>query len=146
MPDAAAGDRVRGGRPDPAVAEEIQLPDVHALQRREERAGIAAVARHHQTALGVDGLDRESLLFQECPDLVEDQIGTVGDEAGEKVLADYGVSSIPATFLIGPDGRVIARGMRGEGIKDAGVSAQVHLAQFNAAYRLFLNLLEAPRA
>jgi hypothetical protein len=43
----------------------------------------------------------------------------VGDEAGEKVLTDCGVSSIPASFLIGPDGRVIARGMRGDAIRDA---------------------------
>jgi peroxiredoxin len=43
----------------------------------------------------------------------------VGDEAGQRVLEDYGVDSIPATFLIGPDGKVIARGIRGEAIKRA---------------------------
>lgn len=43
----------------------------------------------------------------------------VGDAEGSKVLKDYGVSEIPATFLIGPDGKVIAKGMRGDGIKGA---------------------------
>jgi peroxiredoxin len=45
--------------------------------------------------------------------------GFVGDEAGSKVVKDYGVAAIPATFLIGPDGKVIAKGMRGEGITRA---------------------------
>jgi hypothetical protein len=43
----------------------------------------------------------------------------VGDDAGQRVLEDYGVDSIPATFLIDPDGKVIARGIRGESIKRA---------------------------
>jgi thiol-disulfide isomerase/thioredoxin len=43
----------------------------------------------------------------------------VGDEAGEQVLEDYGASSIPATYLIGPDGKIIARGMRGDAIIQA---------------------------
>jgi thiol-disulfide isomerase/thioredoxin len=45
--------------------------------------------------------------------------GFVGDEAGEHVLEDYGADTIPATFLIGPDGTVIDRGMRGDAIKRA---------------------------
>ena len=31
----------------------------------------------------------------------------------------YGVSGIPAVFLIGPDGKVIARNLRGEAIESA---------------------------
>jgi hypothetical protein len=33
--------------------------------------------------------------------------------------AAYGVRAIPALFLIGPDGKVVDRGMRREGIKEA---------------------------
>jgi hypothetical protein len=36
----------------------------------------------------------------------------VGDEVGSQVLKDYGVSEIPATFLIGPEGKVLAKRMR----------------------------------
>jgi thiol-disulfide isomerase/thioredoxin len=43
----------------------------------------------------------------------------VGDAEGSRVLKGYGVSAIPATFLIGPDGKVIAKGVRGDEIKGA---------------------------
>lgn len=36
-----------------------------------------------------------------------------------RVVADYGVDSIPSIFLIGPDGRVVARDLRGPAIKAA---------------------------
>ena len=41
------------------------------------------------------------------------------EHEGGKVSQAYGVGTIPATFLIAPDGRVIAKGMRGEKIKEA---------------------------
>jgi enterochelin esterase-like enzyme len=43
----------------------------------------------------------------------------LGNAADSKVAKDYGVEAIPATFLIGPDGKVVAKGMRGEAIKAA---------------------------
>jgi len=38
---------------------------------------------------------------------------------GSSVTASYGVTSIPAVILVGPDGKVFARGLGGPGIKVA---------------------------
>jgi thiol-disulfide isomerase/thioredoxin len=38
-------------------------------------------------------------------------------EDGRKVLRDYGISAIPASFLIGPEGQILAKGMRGNDMK-----------------------------
>jgi thiol-disulfide isomerase/thioredoxin len=42
----------------------------------------------------------------------------LGGGAESSVARHYGVESIPATFLIGPDGKVIARDVRGEKLKE----------------------------
>ena len=39
------------------------------------------------------------------------------------VVAAYGATAIPATFLIGPDGNILARDLRGEKTKGAVVGA-----------------------
>jgi peroxiredoxin len=44
-------------------------------------------------------------------------IGFLGDWAKADLPDKYGVTGIPAIFLIGPDGKIIARNLRGENIK-----------------------------
>jgi Thioredoxin-like len=41
----------------------------------------------------------------------------LGAESRGQITRSYGVQSIPATFLIDPDGKIIAKGMRGKEIK-----------------------------
>ena len=45
--------------------------------------------------------------------------GFLGDWSGTKLPDSYGVSGIPSIWLIGPDGKVIAKDLRGKGIKQA---------------------------
>ena len=45
--------------------------------------------------------------------------GFLGDWSKADVPARFGVEGIPAIFLIGPDGKIIAKGLRGEEIKAA---------------------------
>ena len=45
--------------------------------------------------------------------------GFLGDWSDDKVTGTYGVYAIPSIFLIGPDGKVVAMGLRGAKIKDA---------------------------
>jgi thiol-disulfide isomerase/thioredoxin len=45
--------------------------------------------------------------------------GFLGKWSDSKVTPLYGVEGIPSIFLIGPDGKIIARELRGEAIKEA---------------------------
>jgi thiol-disulfide isomerase/thioredoxin len=45
--------------------------------------------------------------------------GSLGGRAGEPILAQLAISSVPAYFLIGPDGKLIHRGARLEEIDEA---------------------------
>jgi len=45
--------------------------------------------------------------------------GFLGDWAKSKVTPLYGVEGIPSIFLIGPDGKILAKELRGEAIKEA---------------------------
>jgi hypothetical protein len=45
--------------------------------------------------------------------------GFLGDWSKSDVPEHFGVEGIPAIFLIGPDGKIIARDLRGEAIKTA---------------------------
>jgi hypothetical protein len=44
-------------------------------------------------------------------------MGFLGDWSKTDLPAKYGVEGIPSIFLIGPDGKIIARDLRGETIK-----------------------------
>ena len=43
---------------------------------------------------------------------------SLGAGSESSAAKNYGVQTIPATFLIGPDGKIIATGMRGKQIKE----------------------------
>ncbi len=45
--------------------------------------------------------------------------GFLGDWSKASLPGEYGVDGIPALFLIGPDGKIAAKGMRGEDIQEA---------------------------
>ena len=45
--------------------------------------------------------------------------GFLGDWSKDTVTKDYSVRGIPSIFLIGPDGKIVAQNLRGEGIKAA---------------------------
>jgi peroxiredoxin len=52
--------------------------------------------------------------------------GFLGDWSKDKVTVNYGVFGIPAIFLIGPDGKVLANDLRGSKIKEAVAAALAH--------------------
>ncbi len=49
--------------------------------------------------------------------------GFLGDWSKDTVTKDYSVRGIPSIFLIGPDGKIMAQNLRGDGIKSAVGSA-----------------------
>ena len=52
--------------------------------------------------------------------------GFLGDWSKDKTAQIYGVYGIPALFLIGPDGKVLATDLRGSKIKEAVAAALAH--------------------
>jgi len=49
--------------------------------------------------------------------------GYVGGESYREIQEAYGIMTIPSIWLIGPDGKIIARDLRGEGITEAVAAA-----------------------
>ncbi|MGH7989060.1 MAG: TlpA family protein disulfide reductase, partial [Limisphaerales bacterium] len=49
--------------------------------------------------------------------------GFLGDWSKDKVTQNYGVYGIPAIFLIGPGGKILATDLRGDRIKEAVAAA-----------------------
>lgn len=63
------------------------------------------------------------------------------DRGDKSPLADdYGVSAIPASFLIGPDGKVLGRDLRGAALLDAVRKATAGLAPQRPASRDYFDL------
>tara|TARA_R110002073_G_scaffold49466_19_gene132090 strand:- start:7170 stop:8180 length:1011 start_codon:yes stop_codon:yes gene_type:complete len=75
--------------------------------------------RLEMIGLSVDqSIDLPQTLLEESPAAYRQ--GWVGDtQRHEKIFEAYGIQSIPSIWLIGPDGRIVARDLRGEALRDA---------------------------
>ena len=69
-------------------------------------------ARFAMISLSLDSDPAAPKRFARNRDLVWTQ-GFLGDWSNDKVTATYGVYGIPAIFLIGPDGKIVATDLRG---------------------------------
>jgi thiol-disulfide isomerase/thioredoxin len=92
----------------PCVAEIPHLQAVHDAFGRDPRFAILS--------LSVDESIEEPRSFQEKRNLPWSQAFLGGGVHGP-IPGSFGVRAIPALVLVGPDGRIVARGMRGEEIK-----------------------------
>jgi peroxiredoxin len=54
--------------------------------------------------------------------------GFLGDWSNDKITGTYGVFAIPSIFLIGPDGKILAAGLRGDRIKEAVATALLSIS------------------
>ena len=94
----------------PCLAEVPQLQAVYDAFGKDERFVLLSVS--------VDEKIAEPIRFQDKRQLPWKQAFLAGGLHGPKPGA-FGVIAIPAFVLVGPDGKIVARGMRGEGIKEA---------------------------
>ncbi len=92
----------------PCIAEIPQLQGVHDAFGADERFAILS--------LSVDEEIGEPKKFQETRKLPWSQAFLGGGIHGP-IPGTFGVRAIPAFVLVGPDGKIVARGMRGEDIK-----------------------------
>jgi RNA polymerase sigma factor (sigma-70 family) len=94
----------------PCIAELPQLQAVHDTFGNDKRFAILSVS--------VDEKIDEPRKFQETRKLPWTQAFLGGGIHGP-TPGKFGIRAIPAFVLVGPDGRIVARGMRGEEIKKA---------------------------
>jgi thiol-disulfide isomerase/thioredoxin len=92
----------------PCIEEIPQLQAIHDAFGRDERFTILS--------LSVDEKVDEPRRFQEKRKLPWPQ-SFLGAGIQGPVPASFGVRAVPAFVLIGPDGKIVAQGMRGEDIK-----------------------------
>ncbi|MCD0488979.1 AhpC/TSA family protein [Pedobacter sp. MC2016-14] len=86
--------------------------------RKENPNVVAAYKKYHDKGFEILGVSLDSNKEPWLKAIATDQLTWhhVSDLKGWKneAAALYGVSSVPASFLIGPDGKVIAKDLRGE--------------------------------
>ncbi len=104
----------------PCVAEMPTLEAVHKAFAGDPRLAMVS--------LSLDETPSDAATFVKSRKLKWHQ-ACVGPES--PIVADYGASAIPATFLIGPDGKILAKGLRGEAVVKAVAEA---LRQDEQAY------------
>ena len=90
----------------PCVAE---LPAIKAIH-----AEFAADPRFRVVSLSLDENEADLRRYATADKLDWPQ-ALVGPES--PIVAAYGATAIPATFLVGPDGRIIARDLRGDALR-----------------------------
>ena len=96
----------------PCVAEIPRLAEVHKAFAEDERFAMIG--------LSLDEEIQAPKKFVEGRGLPWDQ-GFLGSESS--VVRDYGVGAIPAIFLIDPDGKVVAKGLRGDKLEEVLIQA-----------------------
>ena len=94
----------------PCIGEIPQLQAVHEAFGKDERFAIVS--------LSVDEKIEEPRKFQKKRNLPWLQ-AFLGNGIHSAIPGSFGVEAIPAFVLIGPDGKIIDRGMRGADIKKA---------------------------
>jgi thiol-disulfide isomerase/thioredoxin len=92
----------------PCVAELPNLKAIHEAHARDPRFAVVSLSLDEQSADAADVVKGEKLAWLQ---------GFVGPESA--VVTAYGASAVPATFLIGPDGTILAANLRGEALKSA---------------------------
>jgi RNA polymerase sigma factor (sigma-70 family) len=94
----------------PCVAEMPHLQEVHESFRQDKRFAMIGISLDDDTDAAKKFVEEKKLPWVQL---------VVEKDAEKPININYGVSGIPASFLIGPDGTVVATGMRGAKIKDA---------------------------
>jgi thiol-disulfide isomerase/thioredoxin len=92
----------------PCVAE---IPNLESVQKQ-----FGADPRFAMVSLSLDEKPADAMSYVKAQTLTWRQ-GHIGGES--PVASAYGATAIPATFLIGPDGKILATNLRGAAIQRA---------------------------
>ena len=98
----------------PCVAETPHLKETYETFKKDDRFAMVGLSLDPDASAPRDYAKKNELGWTQ---------GFLGEWAKTDLPSRYGVEGIPAIFLIGPDGRLIASGLRGPDIKSAVQSA-----------------------
>jgi beta-lactamase regulating signal transducer with metallopeptidase domain/thiol-disulfide isomerase/thioredoxin len=93
----------------PCLAEMPALKDIQAAFGTDPRFKLISLSCDQTAGLAERFIEHEALSW------TQGFAGSLVSGAG----ADYKIRILPATFLIGPDGRIVAKNLRGPALKDA---------------------------
>jgi peroxiredoxin len=94
----------------PCVAETPHLKETFEMFKKDERFAMVGLSLDPDAAAPRDYAKKNDLGWTQ---------GFLGEWSKTDLPNRYGVEGIPAIFLIGPDGRLIASGLRGADVKSA---------------------------
>lgn len=94
----------------PCIAETPNLKDTYAAFESNPRFAMIGLSLDKETAAPIGYAKKNDLGWIQ---------GYLGDWSKDQVTKQYGVRGIPSIWLIGPDGKVVAKGLRGEKIQEA---------------------------
>ncbi|MHB1558430.1 MAG: TlpA family protein disulfide reductase, partial [Isosphaeraceae bacterium] len=92
----------------PCLAEMPNIDTIHKAHSADRRFAVVSLSLDDKPA------DAASFIKAQQYGWTQAHVGP-----DSPVVAAYGATAIPATFLIGPDGRILAAGLRGEKLKSA---------------------------
>ncbi len=94
----------------PCILEKPNIREVHEAYADDDRLVVIALSLDDEPDAPRDYAREHGF------DWIQ---GFVGPSSSSEVPADFGVQGIPAIFLIGPEGEIVARDLRGSGIHAA---------------------------
>lgn len=94
----------------PCVAELPHLKETYDAFAADERFVMIGLSLDHHAA------DLKKFIREKG---VPWKQGALGDRAKTPLPSDYGVEGIPSVFLIDPEGKIIAKDLRGPAIRSA---------------------------
>lgn len=92
----------------PCVAEMPHLKEVYETYGESDRFEIVGLSLDKKAETAKSYVQKNGIRWTQ---------GFLGDWGKDTVTKAYGVRSIPSMFLIGPDGKIVAKGLRGTAIK-----------------------------
>ena len=93
----------------PCIAEFPSLKSVTDRFGKDDRVVFLSLSLDKDLKTVSEFLDKR----KDHPDTIQAFLGPWSDDS---VTKDYGVEAIPAIFLVGPDGKILARDLRGDDV------------------------------
>jgi peroxiredoxin len=94
----------------PTWAEREELKKIHEAYGKDERLVMLSLSLDHDAKVARDDIQKRGYEWTQC---------LLGNWKHDRVTRAWGVEGIPAIYLIGPEGKIVAADLRGKKIRAA---------------------------